>query len=322
MAVRRAFASLALVLAACGSGGGGGDGGGGDGTASPPAQPATGPGGSAAIYATVLSSQHGSGDTAYWLFEPAGSGSTALPLVVFLHGYGALEPDLYVRWIDHLVLRGAVVVFPRYQADFLTSPFTYTSNAVTAIHDALALLATGGHAVADPSRAAIAGHSYGGVIAANVAAVAAANALPDFKAVLLAALGTGGFPTYADYGSVPAGTLLLTVACEDDTVVGSTDAKKVFDETTAIPLADKDFVLVHSDRHGSAPLIAEHGAPTSVPVDALDYLGFWKWFDALMDAAFDGTNREFALGNTPEQRFMGLWSDGVPVVEATVTDSP
>ena len=40
------------------------------------------------------------------------------------------------------------------------------------------------------------------------------------------------------------------------------------------------------------------------------------------DAAFNGKNREYALGNTPQQRFMGLWSDGVPVKELKVTDKP
>ncbi|MGH8058347.1 MAG: hypothetical protein ACREOH_14110, partial [Candidatus Entotheonellia bacterium] len=39
----------------------------------------------------------------------------------------------------------------------------------------------------------------------------------------------------------------------------------------------------------------------------------WKLFDGLTDAAFFQKNREYALGNTPKQRFMGLWSDGVPV---------
>ena len=33
-----------------------------------------------------------------------------------------------------------------------------------------------------------------------------------------------------------------------------------------------------------------------------------------------GRNREFALGNTPQQRFMGLWSDGRPVQELVVID--
>jgi hypothetical protein len=41
-----------------------------------------------------------------------------------------------------------------------------------------------------------------------------------------------------------------------------------------------------------------------------------------MGCAFDATWCEFALGNTPEQRFLGTWSDGVLVTEAIVTDDP
>src|SRR5438046_1252367 len=137
--------------------------------------------------------------------------------------------------------------------------------------------------------------------------------------------GALGFPVYEDYADIPAGSLLLSVTCEDDTVVGDVDAKKIFDESTSIPLADRDYVVVRSDSHGSPPLVAEHGAPTaatSPPPDALDFFGFWKWFDALTDAAWFGTNREYALGDTPPQRFMGLWSDGVPVREPIVTDTP
>ena len=52
--------------------------------------------------------------------------------------------------------------------------------------------------------------------------------------------------------------------------------------------------------------------------DALDYFGYWKWFDALLDAAFYDRNRHVALGDTPEQRFMGKWSDGTPVTEPEV----
>jgi hypothetical protein len=40
--------------------------------------------------------------------------------------------------------------------------------------------------------------------------------------------------------------------------------------------------------------------------------------DALCDAAFAGKNREYALGNTPQQKSMGKWSDGVPVKEPQV----
>jgi hypothetical protein len=57
-------------------------------------------------------------------------------------------------------------------------------------------------------------------------------------------------------------------------------------------------------------------------VNALDFYGTWKLFDGLTDAAFYGQNRNSALGNTPEQRFMGVWSDGVPVKELKVTTQP
>jgi hypothetical protein len=62
--------------------------------------------------------------------------------------------------------------------------------------------------------------------------------------------------------------------------------------------------------------------PESMLVNALDYYGTWKLFDGLIDAAFTGKNRQYALGNTPQQRFMGVWSDGVPVKELRVTDKP
>jgi hypothetical protein len=56
--------------------------------------------------------------------------------------------------------------------------------------------------------------------------------------------------------------------------------------------------------------------------DALDFFAFWKLFDALTDAAFYGKNREYALGNTPQQRGMGFWSDRRPVREMIVFERP
>ena len=54
----------------------------------------------------------------------------------------------------------------------------------------------------------------------------------------------------------------------------------------------------------------------------MDYFSTWKLFDGLIDYAFYGINREYCLGNTPEQRYMGSWSDGTPVKELKVTDNP
>lgn len=319
-----------VLLAACGGGGSGGGGGGGGGggsatDATPPGQPTSGPGGSDVPYAAVLESVHGSGDTQYWIFEPAAPGTGSHPLVVFLHGWNVLTPESYRGWLEHLARRGNVVVYPRYQSSAFTPPGTFTGNAVAAVRDALAELAMPGHAVVDTTRAGVVGHSFGGVLAANLAARAATDGLPALRAVMCAEPGTRGFGVYEDYGDVPVGTLLLAVAGDDDVVVGTADARRIFLETTSVPLADKDFVLLRTDTHGTPALVADHEAPgggVTVELDAFDWRGFWRWFDALLDAAFTGANRDVCLGNTALQRDLGLWSDGVPVLAPIVTDTP
>ena len=54
----------------------------------------------------------------------------------------------------------------------------------------------------------------------------------------------------------------------------------------------------------------------------MDYYSTWKLFDALTDYAFYGINGKFCLGNTPEQKNMGNWSDGTPVKKLIITDNP
>ena len=58
------------------------------------------------------------------------------------------------------------------------------------------------------------------------------------------------------------------------------------------------------------------------PLDALDWYGTWKLFDALADCVVAGHDCNVNFGDTPAERFMGVWSDGVPVSEAGVTDDP
>jgi len=86
-------------------------------------------------------------------------------------------------------------------------------------------------------------------------------------------------------------------------------------------------VQLVTDAHGWPSLRAVHiqalaGHGVGYLPDAFDWYGTWKWLDALMGCSFAGEWCEYALGNTPEQRFMGTWSDGVPVAEPIVTDEP
>lgn len=56
--------------------------------------------------------------------------------------------------------------------------------------------------------------------------------------------------------------------------------------------------------------------------DALDVHATWKLAQALAECSGRGHSCEYALGDTPEQRAMGSWSDGEPVHELCVTNTP
>lgn len=161
------------------------------------------------------------------------------------------------------------------------------------------------------------------------------------------------FP-YEDFSKIPSDTLILAVSGDEDIEAGDVFAKKLLDETPHIPSANINLVTLRSDYHGKPPLVADHASPSApldsydairnsqrrerfvkrliekvagylLPgpeVDALDYYGYWKLFDALCETAFYGKNREYALGNTTQQRYMGEWSDGTPVKELVVTNKP
>lgn len=334
---------------------------------SPPNQPSAGPGGKQYAHANVIKNRYGKGAQEYWIFEPDTPKPSSAPLIVFLHGWGGMNPLYYGAWLDHLVKRGNIVVYPRYQATLLTARSEFTPNTIRAIKDAINRLQTEtGHVRPDLNKFAVVGHSLGGLLAANVTALAMESDLPRVRAVMSVEPGITSAPVniaLADLKKIPSDTLLLAIAGDQDTLVRDADAKRVYLESTRIPAGNKDFIMMQSDSHGTPALEASHRAPTapdksydngegarrdagensgsvsplpgpqntsashtdpsrSIAVNALDYYGTWKLFDGLCDAAFYGKNREYALGNTPKQRFMGVWSDGVPVKELKVTNRP
>jgi len=304
----------------------------------PPEQPKTGPGGSDYAHKDVVRHVYEKGVEQYWIFEPDEPKPRTAPLVVFNHGWLGMAPQVYLGWIQHIVRRGNIVVFPRYQTGALTPPWTFVPNAVKSVKLALEELKKPDHVAPDLARFAIVGHSAGGAITADMAALAAEEGLPEPKALMIVLPGRGVqraptpfFPP-AGYEKIPKDVLLLVVVGDEDRLVGSAAGKEIFKGTPQIPLDRKDFITVRSDRHGVPPFVADHVSPcapvrplpilTGHRVDAVDYYAYWRLFDALTDYAFHGRNKEHALGNTPEQRFMGRWSDGEPVNELLVTDEP
>jgi acetyl esterase/lipase len=316
------------------------------GAPAPPEQPVQGPGSSDYAHADVIEYQFGEGATAYFLFEPTDPAPASAPVIVFVHGYSAVGPRSYGGWIRHLVRRGNVVVYPVYQSNFFVPAKELTGNAVSAIADALGVLAGDGHVAPELDRVAYVGHSAGGVIAANLAGRAAGAGLPAAQALYLADAQDTGFGRGDIHNSmlepesylrIPPQTLVLAVVAQEDHLARDETSSTILHWVPQVAPADKEIISFASDYHGCPNLIAGHLTVSSVEpivtdrlkpaaahhnreprINAFEYYGYWKWLDALTDAAFFGIDREYALGNTPEQTSLGVWSDGTPVKPARI----
>lgn len=325
-----------------------------------PEQPASGPGGKDYKHAEVKKTKYLTGGQEYWIFEPGAPAPRSAPVIVFLHGWSAMNPSTYGAWVEHIVRRGNIVIYPRYQENLATPANEFTPNMIVSVKDAVQRLKTeSGHVKPEFDKFAAVGHSMGGILTANLAALAKESGLPKVRAAMAVEPGVTWRKTQRvsitleDLSKIPAGTLLLSIAGDQDLVVIDVDAKRIYKESTKVPEKNKDYITMVTDNHGLPAMTANHYAPVAMNfdydsgersaggtagngdgstekpgklrrflVDAFDYYGTWKLFDGITDAAFYGKNREYALGNTPQQRFMGKWSDGTPVKELTVTDNP
>lgn len=310
-----------------------------------PGQPESGPGGTGDYkHAKVKTTSVGKGGEKAWIMEPAEPAPKKAPVVIFLHGWGTWGPSVYRQWSKHLVRRGNIVIHPKYQANHATLPTKMTANAITGIKSALAELKKEGRVQPDETKVVVAGHSVGGVLAANVAAMAKEEGLPQPLAVMCLQPGDPKLSRFGrnlskmdldmktilrDYSAIPKGTLMIVTVGDADPVVADRTAKVIWKSVQHLPAKDRDYITFQSDLRGSPKLKARHSLPTAptkyslidftkAGTDAHDYYGTWKLLDGLLDAAFYGKNRQYALGDTPEQRYMGKWSDDTPVKELQV----
>jgi acetyl esterase/lipase len=292
------------------------------------------------VYAhkTVKRQEFGCGVRSYWLFEPAEPVPKSAPVIVFYHGWYAYNPAAYGAWIEHLVRSGQIVIFPRYQDDRLRPLEDFLGNALWAVRDAFDVLETSPvHVRPDRSRFALIGHSAGGNLAAQTAAVALKNGLPLPRAVVAAMPGEVVPNREPSLARIPATTLLLVTAAEDDRIVGDLRAREIFAETTSIPTSQKKYVLFRTDLHGW--LLADHFAPTAASrgfnngegpllnlqfsrarVNAFDHAGFWRLADITIQAAFRGLTLDEATAHGMLFGHLGYWSDGHAVNAPIVGD--
>jgi hypothetical protein len=128
-----------------------------------------GGGGSSYPSRETIESSHTRFADGYWLFRPAGKPKR---LVIFFHGQGGpveATPQNHRPWIDHLVARGAAVIYPRYEQVYSQAVL---NPAVAGIKTASTRLAISGVPVV------ALGYSRGAALAVEYAAVAARGGVP------------------------------------------------------------------------------------------------------------------------------------------------
>jgi len=215
----------------------------------------------------------GYGAEACYIFEPDPLPATA-PVVVFLHGWNSVDYRDYWLWIDHLVSKGHIVLFPVYQDCILTPPANFVANAFTGIRNGLVAM----HTKFD-GRLHLVGHSAGGNLAAQLAAVLPLNGLPVAQSVVIAMPGRLPFDLPVSLRAIPATTRLTVVVGDSDRLVGWERGRQIVMEASSVPQERKRFLLLAS-RLG---LPADHRAPYCRSfADALD-VTLWNLTDQTIE---------------------------------------
>jgi acetyl esterase/lipase len=243
--------------------------------ATPPAQPKSGPGGADYVTEEVSKRAVGRASTATYVFHAAAPAAEPRPVVVFLHAWGAANPQVYGGWIEHLARKGYLVLYPRFQEVGRTRPADAPANAASLVKDALAELAADPQARPDPDRVAFLGHTAGSPIAANLAANAKAEGLPVPKLVFLVM--PGGIASdaksrgiqLADLSQIDPSTLLITMIGDREFRAADAAARRLLREASEVPPTRKIFMRALSDDHGFPSLAATLASPAS-PREAFD----------------------------------------------------
>lgn len=227
--------------------------------------------------ARLVTETVGSGVQTTTIIRPGGE--SPRPVVLFLHGWGATRPESYRPWLEHLARGGNVVLYPRYQESVLEPPAEVLGNLVAGVRLAL------GRLEERPRSLVVAGHSAGGALASDYAAVARSVGLPAATAVFAAYPGRSladvpfSIPEI-DPSRIDPRTRILALAGARDTVVGDAAARAIVRGATRVPAGNKRYEVIRR------PAVADHLAPQRA--ERASRQTFWTRLDALMAAARRG----------------------------------
>lgn len=298
----------------------------------------------------------GRGAQRAYLFVPVQPAlENAVPLVLFNHGWQGMNPMNFGGLIDHLVRSGHAVIYPVYQEGESTPPYELTDNAGQAAREALSVLRQEFGLIAYPGRTLYYGFSIGAAVSINLALNAAAYDLPAPDALFLVAPGdayhvaNGRWPqsVYGKIEDLPASLAVVVMSgLEDD--IGLPTARKISARLCHIPRERRIMLVVPPSEFLGRKVAAGHGSPgapdsrynfgvkqqdfprvlqgrldyeVSASMNNLDFYGYWKLLDGLLDGLKTGIYADVVFGRgSPAQLSLGAWGDGTAFNPMVIED--
>ena len=198
----------------------------------------------------------GGGETGAWVFRRSDLRGRRLPVVLFVHGWGAFDPGLYGGWIEHLARAGNEVIFPRYQSSLVEPPSRVLGNLTLGVRRALALP----QAPARRDGLVAVGHSAGGALVADYAAAAPSLGLPVPVAIMPVFPGRAiedGPPLITEVPGrrIPPTVRILAMVGSRDDVVRPGWARRIVRTATRVPASRRTLRVV------TRPVVSEHRGP-------------------------------------------------------------
>lgn len=283
-----------------------------------PPPPETGPGSLALPFGSVreeVFTNPARPDKRVYVFAPVGKDLPAkVPVVLFLHGFGATDPDPYRLWLEHMARRGCLVIFPVYAAMEAPGGLSRYDTMWSGFEEGIRRWAAGSPAP-DVERLGVVGHSFGGGAAPAMAARAAVRGYGS-KGLFVECWAPWYDLDKDAWTAIPAHAKLLVGAFEGDVVCDPAMAEKFPGHAVNVPAENKAFRLLRSDDHGAPALQANHLTPLCERnADALDTRGIWRLDDmtyALAFATADAAAKS-PFASDAAALALGTWSDGTPI---------
>lgn len=291
----------------------------------------------------------GQGAQRVYLFVPAQPNKIkTVPIVLFYHGWQMMNPMNFGGLIDHLVRTGHVVIYPVFQDSEKTPPAQIIVNAAISQRLALDTLQQEFNLIPQAGQTLYLGFSIGAAIAINTAIDAQKYALPAADAMILLApgdiqhldQGVEQPSFYERINKLPQSLPIVLMTGNNDTV-GLPTGRMLAKRLCHIPRQHRIFYVLPSSSQGFRKINAGHGSPgapdsrynftlqqqnfphilpgksqyeASASLNQLDFYGYWKMIDGLLEGLKAASFPSYVFGNgTPDQLSLGYWEDGSPL---------